>query len=274
MVRAGCVFVAGIHPSRTWTSGPSESVRWNACVHRLDLGLYSHPENFPRGGSNPRCCGQWAQTLPTSFSGPPYSVCFCCRYSSGSFESVWWNACVHSLNLCLYSHPKKFSGMESEPILNPMEKPPLLEAQRRIEPTMLHHTGQQAQHSTDWAIPAPTCLQYWVLFHCLRLGCCLKQGNGSVVCSSMQTCPSDQASPSRVICLISVEWVIPCLMVEAQYTHIQTFLHHPTPLPTTCQLASTCHTCFCSSCAALAGSVSRISATLLSRCSSLARIRL
>ena len=21
-----------------------ESVRWNACVHRLDLGLYSHPK--------------------------------------------------------------------------------------------------------------------------------------------------------------------------------------------------------------------------------------
>ena len=28
------------------------------------------PENFPRGGSNPRRCGQRAQTLPTSDSGP------------------------------------------------------------------------------------------------------------------------------------------------------------------------------------------------------------
>ena len=27
------------------------------------------PENFPRRGSNPRCCGQWAQRLPTSYSG-------------------------------------------------------------------------------------------------------------------------------------------------------------------------------------------------------------
>ena len=50
MVRAGCVFVAGIHPSRTWTSGSSESVRWNACVHRLDLGLYSHPKVFLGNG--------------------------------------------------------------------------------------------------------------------------------------------------------------------------------------------------------------------------------
>ena len=46
MVRAGCVFVAGIHPSRTWTSGSFESVRCNACMHRLDLGLYSHPKEF------------------------------------------------------------------------------------------------------------------------------------------------------------------------------------------------------------------------------------
>ena len=28
------------------------------------------PENVPRGGSNPRRCGQRAQTLPTSYSGP------------------------------------------------------------------------------------------------------------------------------------------------------------------------------------------------------------
>ena len=63
-------------------------------MHRLDLGLYSYPkefgggggmefepmltpreisplpEHFPRGGSNPRRCGQRAQTLPTSYSGP------------------------------------------------------------------------------------------------------------------------------------------------------------------------------------------------------------
>ena len=43
MVHAGCVFLAGIHPSRTWMSGSLESVRWNTCVHRLELSLYSHP---------------------------------------------------------------------------------------------------------------------------------------------------------------------------------------------------------------------------------------
>ena len=27
-------------------SGPFEFVRWNTCVHRLDLGLYSLPKEF------------------------------------------------------------------------------------------------------------------------------------------------------------------------------------------------------------------------------------
>ena len=42
----GVFFVAGMHPSRTWTSGSFESVQWNACMHRLDLSLYSHPKEF------------------------------------------------------------------------------------------------------------------------------------------------------------------------------------------------------------------------------------
>ena len=46
MVHAGCVFVAGIHPSKTWMSGSLESMRWNVSVHRLGLGFYSHPKEF------------------------------------------------------------------------------------------------------------------------------------------------------------------------------------------------------------------------------------
>ena len=46
MVHAGCVFVTSIHPSRTWMLGSFQSVRWNACVNRLDFGLYSHPKEF------------------------------------------------------------------------------------------------------------------------------------------------------------------------------------------------------------------------------------
>ena len=44
------VFVAGIHPSRTWMSGSFESVQWNACVHRLELGLYSNLKEFLGNG--------------------------------------------------------------------------------------------------------------------------------------------------------------------------------------------------------------------------------
>ena len=86
MVRAGCVFVAGIHPSRTWTSGSFGSVRRNACMHRLDLGLYSHPKEFwgngvwthvnskgkipstgwcPQRSIEPATLWQRAQALPT-----------------------------------------------------------------------------------------------------------------------------------------------------------------------------------------------------------------
>ena len=76
-----------------------------------------------------------------------------CR--SESFESVWRNACVRRQNLSLHSHPKVLWGMESETMLIPREKSPLPEAQRWFGPTTLHHTGQQAQHTTDWAISAP-----------------------------------------------------------------------------------------------------------------------
>ena len=106
MVRAGCVFVAGIHPSRTWTSGSFESVRWNACVHRLDLGLYSHPKEFwgngvwthvnskgkipstgkcPQRRIEPATLWQRAQALPTELFRPPE------RAINGCWNGKSWN---------------------------------------------------------------------------------------------------------------------------------------------------------------------------------------
>ena len=41
----GCC-VLGVFLLPAWTSGSLESMRWNARVHRLDLGLYSHPKEF------------------------------------------------------------------------------------------------------------------------------------------------------------------------------------------------------------------------------------
>ena len=48
----------------------------------------------------------------------------------GSFESMRWNACVHRIDLGLYSHPKENlgrGGLESEPMLTPRDKSPLPE---------------------------------------------------------------------------------------------------------------------------------------------------
>ena len=44
---------------------------------------------------------------------------------SGSFESVQWNACVHRLDLNLYSHPKEFFGERSQNPCQLQEKNPL-----------------------------------------------------------------------------------------------------------------------------------------------------
>ena len=56
---------------------------------------------------------------------------------------------MHRRDLGLNSYPKEFQGMESEPMLTPKEKSPLLETQRRVKPVTLHQATQQAQHTTD-----------------------------------------------------------------------------------------------------------------------------
>ena len=74
------VFDAGIHSSGTWMSGSFESVRRNACVHRLDLSLYSHLKEFWGNGvrthvnskgkilltvSNPASAAHYQWAIPT-----------------------------------------------------------------------------------------------------------------------------------------------------------------------------------------------------------------
>ena len=43
---------------------------------------------------------------------------------SGSFESMRWNACVHRLDLGLYSHPKELFGNGVRTHVNPKRKVP------------------------------------------------------------------------------------------------------------------------------------------------------
>ena len=50
IVHVGCAFVGGTRPPRTWMSGCFESVRRNACVHRLDHGLHSHSKKVLGNG--------------------------------------------------------------------------------------------------------------------------------------------------------------------------------------------------------------------------------
>ena len=92
MVRAGCVFVAGISPSRTWMSG-------------------------------------------------------------GSFGSLQWKAYAQTRPRFILSSELLGNGVRTH--VNPEGKSPLPMAEGRVGPGTLHHCGQQAQHTTDTAIPAP-----------------------------------------------------------------------------------------------------------------------
>ena len=76
-------------------------------------------------------------------------------WMSGSLESMRWNACVHRPYLGLHSHLKKVLGNGVRGHVNSKVKIPSTRAQRRVELVTLHHAGQPAQHTTDWAIPAP-----------------------------------------------------------------------------------------------------------------------
>ena len=57
------------------------------------------PENLPRGGSNPQRCGQRAQTLPMSYSGPMNSV-----RGGGGGGGGGGTTYMRCLPLFLYSH--------------------------------------------------------------------------------------------------------------------------------------------------------------------------
>ena len=83
------------------------------------------------------------------------------QYSALSMEGTCLgHECHDLLSLCMstqtrpqiiLSKSSTFVGMELEPA---REKSPLPKAQRRVESAMLHHIGQPAQYTTNWAILA------------------------------------------------------------------------------------------------------------------------
>ena len=143
-------------------------VRWKV-RSATSISVWQHvklPEQI-RPWDTLACC--WDIKQPTNNNicvpqldlwGSPFWVRFLCMWPffqcvSVSFESVRWNACMHRLDLCLYSHPKELWGNGVRTHVNSKGKSLLPEAQARFEPVMLLHAGQRAQLTTDWAIPAP-----------------------------------------------------------------------------------------------------------------------
>ena len=117
------------HPKEFWGNGVRTHVNSKGKIitrmHRLELGLYSHPKEF------------WGNGTRTHVN------------SKGKILTS-----VHRLDLGLYSHPKEFGENGVKTHVNSKG------AQSRVEPTTLHHAGQWAQHTTDWAVPTPYCKGY------------------------------------------------------------------------------------------------------------------
>ena len=120
-------------------------------------------------------------------------------WMSGSFESMWWNVCVHRLDLSLCSHPKEFWGNKVRTLVNSKGKIPfawriLLRGGSnprccikqdsepstlpielfRPQPTMLHQAGQCCSGPThDAASSRPNTLPIELFWPNPR--CCIKQ---------------------------------------------------------------------------------------------------
>ena len=139
MVHAGCVFVAGIHLSRTWMSGSFESVWWNTCVHRLELGLYSHPKYFWGNGVRNHATSIWGNGVRNHAT------------------SIWGNGVRDNANA--------IGGMESETMLPPfggMESETMLMPFGGMESETTLTPREKSPTKTSWfQVTATTLLTQW-----------------------------------------------------------------------------------------------------------------
>ena len=86
---------------------------------------------------------------------------------SGSLESVRRNACVHRLDLGLYSNLKESLRMESEPMLTPREKSPVPEAESRIaSESASHRTVSPKYYQLSYSGPYSNAKITYVLSEC------------------------------------------------------------------------------------------------------------
>ena len=72
------------------------------------------------------------------------------------FESMPWNASVHRVDLSLYSRLKKSLGMESDSMLTPREKSPVVDSskQRQTHDAASHRIVSQTHHRLSCSSPA------------------------------------------------------------------------------------------------------------------------
>ena len=135
MVHAGCVFVASIHRlGRERQDLLSPSDRLHVCTDQASVYTL----------------------IRKSFGGLEPEPMLTPRGKSPLLESVRRNACVHKLDLGVYSHQKEFWGLESEPILTPRGKSPLPEKnspQRRIEPSCIKQEIEPNTLPTSYSGP-------------------------------------------------------------------------------------------------------------------------
>ena len=77
---------------------------------------------------------------------------------SGSFKFMRWNAGLQTRPRFILSSERVLgNGVRTH--VKSREKSPLRGAQRSVKPATLHHAGQLAQHTTNWALPAPYILK-------------------------------------------------------------------------------------------------------------------
>ena len=77
----------------------------------------------------------------------------------GSFESLQWNTWVQRQGLSFYPHPKENKGMESEPMLTPKEKSPLLQDSKPNTHYPLSYSGPLAEYNTHYSCKSWTHFQ-------------------------------------------------------------------------------------------------------------------
>ena len=128
-------------------SGYFESVQWNACVHRLDLGLYSHPKEF---------WGNGVRTHVNSKGKIPSTGKILLRGGWDPRRCIKQDSQPNTLPASYSPEEDGTQDPASSRTVSPTLYQPAI-PQRRMGPRTLHQAGQPAQHTTSklWRPKSP-----------------------------------------------------------------------------------------------------------------------